>query len=162
MPSSSFMRVQDFGALSPKCDVCFKLLLSRLGNLCIRARASGQLQENSIFKIHQDWKTRELTETVITCTSPIQVQTRQSSSTEKGKWTQIPMSNQEATCHWYLLGKENQFAPMECHWVYPTLHGRPTQEHHVFVLMCVGMYVCAFSSGILKEREHTDKHKLDG
>jgi hypothetical protein len=68
-------------------------------------RSGEWFQGNSIFQIHQDWYTYELTETVTAQARPVQVQTRQNPTTEKGNWTSL-ISRQDTICNWYLLRKE--------------------------------------------------------
>ena len=68
-------------------------------------RSGEWFQGNSIFQIHQDWYTYELTETVTAQARPVQVQTRQNPTTEKGNWTSL-ISQEDTICNWYLLRKE--------------------------------------------------------
>lgn len=68
---------------SKPCTLC----LGYLGRKTVRSRGNCCLQWNSVFQIQLEWCTCKLKETLAACTEPPQVHTKQSPSTERGKWT---------------------------------------------------------------------------
>lgn len=86
-------REKDIGIVNLKWDVSAKSLPPRLSILCINGRrivrlnGYGRHQGSIAFPY---WHTYELTETVIACTEPEQVQERVGSSAERRKWIPSP------------------------------------------------------------------------
>lgn len=64
---------------------------------------------SNVFQIQQDRCTHGLTDTVTAHIRSTQVQIRQCSSTEKGKWTQSSVPYQDAVSDWCMLRKEISF-----------------------------------------------------
>jgi hypothetical protein len=97
-------RVKVFGGLGLKWDVFNKLLPSRIRDPS--GKGSGKILEAEVINDFKEYFFRHNridahinSETVKTGTGSQHVQTRQSSSSEKGRWAQIPIPNQEAICN---------------------------------------------------------------
>lgn len=116
-------------------DVFIKPFPSRIRCPCrrgsrkiARVKSNGQLTENSVFQIQEDWCPCELTGTVAAHAGPAYIQARQGSSTERRKWTQVPTPNQEARCNWHPLAKEKLASPVNSYCllvILTTLKGGP-------------------------------------
>lgn len=89
----------------------------------LRARGGVRLQGNKVFQAQQGWCRYKHTEAATAHTSLVQVQIRQNPSAEKGKWTERPTPNHEASHNWCLLGKKF-LSLMEPHWVYQAHPGK--------------------------------------
>lgn len=68
-----------------------------------------------IWNRQQDWCTYQLTETGVAHTKPVELQARQNSSKEDGKWTWVPHLIKKL----FAIARKggNQFCPGECYWL---------------------------------------------